>query len=292
MSEHLSQKSPKKAKPTFTYAIFSMTIILFLVGILGIGYFILNKSVNQIKESIEVEVELKDSISDSELEALKIFLTQNAAIKTVEFKSKQAAVESFEKGLGQDIIGIAGFNPLYDAFIIRINASYSNNQKFNALKASIISKPGVRYVNYSPVAMDVVGTNVNKVLTYVGVIILVLLFVSLSLIDNTIRLLMFTQRFIVRSMQLIGATKWFIIKPYMIKGITAGIISAILAVAILSGVVFFFTNTYDELTLSQPDYLILGLIALAILIIGIAISAASTYLAVNKYLQLKLEELY
>lgn len=292
MSEHLSQKSPKKAKPTFTYAIFSMTIILFLVGVLGIGYFILNKSVNKIKESIEVEVELKDSISDADLEALKVFLTQNAAIKTVEFKSKQQAVESFQKGLGQDIIGIAGFNPLYDAFIIRLNAEYSNEQKFNALKASIISKSGVKYVNYSPVAMDVVGANINKVLAYVGGAIFILLLASLSLIDNTIRLLMFTQRFIIRSMQLIGATKWFIIKPYIIKGITAGLISALLSIAILSGMVYFFTHTYDELALSQPDYLILGLIALSIFIIGITISAGSTYLAVNKYLRLKLDELY
>jgi cell division transport system permease protein len=292
MSEHLSQKSPRKAKPTFSYAIISMALILFLVGILGTGYFVLQKSINHLKESIEVEVELKDSVSEADIAALKDYLSKNQGIKSFNFVSRNAAVESFEKEIGQDITDIAGFNPLYDAFIIKLNAEFSNEETFKALKKSILAQQGVNNVNYSSVAMDLVGSNTQKVLVITGITAFILLLISLSLIDNTIRLLMFSQRFIVRSMQLIGATKWFIIKPFLQKGLIAGLISAGIAIAALGGLIFFLQNQFDELSLSSDDIWTLTGLAFGIILLGVSISVASTYLSVSKYLRLKLDELY
>jgi cell division transport system permease protein len=269
-----------------------MALILFLVGILGTGYFVLQKSINHLKESIEVEVELKDSVSEADIAALKDYLSKNQGIKSFNFVSRNAAVESFEKEIGQDITDIAGFNPLYDAFIIKLNAEFSNEETFKALKKSILAQQGVNNVNYSSVAMDLVGSNTQKVLVITGITAFILLLISLSLIDNTIRLLMFSQRFIVRSMQLIGATKWFIIKPFLQKGLIAGLISAGIAIAALGGLIFFLQNQFDELSLSSDDIWTLTGLAFGIILLGVSISVASTYLSVSKYLRLKLDELY
>jgi cell division transport system permease protein len=155
-----------------------------------------------------------------------------------------------------------------------------------------LAQQGVNNVNYSSVAMDLVGSNTQKVLVITGITAFILLLISLSLIDNTIRLLMFSQRFIVRSMQLIGATKWFIIKPFLQKGLIAGLISAGIAIAALGGLIFFLQNQFDELSLSSDDIWTLTGLAFGIILLGVSISVASTYLSVSKYLRLKLDELY
>lgn len=288
----VGQKSPRKAKPTFTYAIISVTMILLMVGVLGSGFFALNKAFIDLKESIEIEIELNAAVTPDEINQIKEQLLGARYINTISFQSKDEAIKDFEKEINQDIVGIAGFNPLYDAFIITLRNDFSMPDSVKSIQESIQQFKGVRSVNYSSAVIELVNANMNKAMTVAIVVIVFLLIVAFSLIDNTIRLLMFSQRFLIRSMQLIGATKWFIIKPFIIRGISAGVISAVISILLIGAGIFVLTEKYSLLELSKDDYLILSGIAGGLIVGGIGICVLSTYLSVNKYLHLKLDELY
>jgi cell division transport system permease protein len=292
MSSNLSQKSPRKSKPTFIYAILSIAMILFLVGLLGSGYFFANKMMNNLKESVEVEVELTDSITPIQLSNVRKFLQQKPYIKDMKYKSKIEAAKSFQKELGQDFVEILRTNPLYDSYILHLKASYSDKEKIEIIKSSIEKIKGVASFNYSPMVLDVLSANIQKIMYVLSILAGILLLIAFSLIDNTIRLSMFSQRFLIRSMQLIGATKWFILKPYIIRSIFTGILSALIAIMFLAALMYYIQYRIQDLSILDSDLIILSAIAIIIIICGIFISAISTYFSVNKYLHIKLDELY
>jgi cell division transport system permease protein len=292
MSNSLGRKTPRKTKPTFTYAVLSVTIILLLVGVLGSSFFAVNKALIDIKEKIEIEVELKTDASEKEIADLDKYFKSAPYINTHEFQSKDEAIKEFEKELNQDIVGIAGFNPLYDAYIITLKNEFSQPAELEKIKSELSQKAGVRGINYSSAVMDLVNANIKKVLTAGGIIIAILLVVAFSLIDNTIRLLMFSQRFLIRSMQLIGATRGFIIKPFIQKGFLAGLVAGLLSIALIAGGMYFLQQQYGWFDINGEDYYVLGGMAGALLLAGILICLLSTYLSVNKYLSMKLDELY
>lgn len=286
------QKSPRKAKPTFTYAIISVTMILLLIGVMSTIFFSLNKAFVQLKESIEIEIELSSIATQEDIDAIQKTLKSAPYINTYEFQSKDIAIQEFQKEINQDIVGIAGFNPLYDAFIITLKNDWSSPDSVSNITERLGKMNNVRSVNYSAAVIELVNANVNKVMIAGLVVIIFLLIVAFSLIDNTIRLLMFSQRFLIRSMQLIGATRWFIIKPFILRGITAGVISGLLATGLIGGAIYYIENRFSLLNLEENDFLMLSFIGLGIILSGVVICIFSTWLSVSKYLGMKLDELY
>lgn len=292
MSNDIGSKSPRKAKPTFRYAILSVTLILFLVGVLFTIFFGVNKALIAIKESIEIEVELIQGITPENIDSVKHELQAKKYINTMEYLSKETAIKNFEKELNQEIESIAGFNPLYDAYLITLKNEYSVPDSIQMIHDDLSKIHGVKSINYSNAVLDLVNANMKKVSTIGFITIGLLLIIAFSLIDSTIRLMMFSQRFIIRSMQLIGATKGFIIKPFLIKGLLAGLISGILAVLMLGSGIYYLQYRFQLMQLQQPDYVYLILAGLVLTGIGIIICFLSTLLSVNKYLKTKLNELY
>jgi cell division transport system permease protein len=286
------QRSPRKAKPTFTYAIISVTMILLLIGVMSTIFFSLNKAFVELKESIEIEIELSSIATQEDIDAIQKTLKTAPYINTYEFQSKDVAIKEFQKEINQDIIGIAGFNPLYDAFIITLKNEWSSPDSVKKITDKLGKMNNVRSVNYSAAVIELVNANVNKVMIAGLVVIIFLLIVAFSLIDNTIRLLMFSQRFLIRSMQLIGATRWFIIKPFIIKGITAGIISGLFAISLIGGSVYYIEHRFSLLNLNENDIMLLSFIGVGIIASGVLICIFSTWLSVSKYLGMKLDELY
>lgn len=292
MSKDISSKTPRKAKPTFRYAIISVTMILFLVGVLFTVFFGVNKALVQIKESIEIEVELDKNITPTSIDSIKTILQSKQYLNSLKFLSKEDAIKLFEKELNQEIESIAGFNPLYDAYLVTLKNEYSVPDSIKFVHRELSEIEGVKSVNYSNAALDLVNANMKKVSTVGLITIGILLIIAFSLIDSTIRLMMFSQRFIIRSMQLIGATKNFIIKPFILKGLGAGLISGILAIILLGSGIFYLQNRFQLLNLTQADYIYLSVAGLILIGIGVVICLLSTYLSVNKYLRTKLDELY
>lgn len=184
-----------------------------------------------------------------------------------------------------------GYNPLLPTIEVRFNAEYANNDSLTIIKDKILDNANVKEVWYQESLVDVVNKNVRKI----GIIILgfsgLLLLISIALINNTIRLSVYSKRFLIRSMQLVGATRRFISKPFILKGIVQGIFGAILAVILLGGIVYISQREVPELVSLQDIDLYLSLLGIVILL-GIIITWLSNYFAVRKYIKIKSENLY
>lgn len=291
MSEELSQKSPKKKKPSYLSATISIFLILFLVGLIGLSYYFSTKGFKAIKESLELEIILVQEVEKTQIEDIKYELSQFAPIKDQKFISKEEALKIFSKELGQDIQELAGTNPLYDSYVVHLKSDYSNIDSVPMVVKHLKTLSGVMDVTYSQSVLDFVSLKIKNMPYLIGGFCLLLLIIAFSLIDNTIRLSMFSQRFLIRSMQLIGATKGFIIKPFIGRAILTGIFSAFLAILAWGGILYFLYYRFN-FVYSNFDMIVFGIIAGCLTLFGILVSLISTYFSVNKYLKMKLEELY
>ena len=291
MSEDLEQKTPTKRKPSFVYAIISIAMILFIIGLFSFGVFIVQKQINQIKESVQIDLNLKADVTEEQKTAIAAYLKKQDYISKITYKSKDAAAEQFERELGQNFREILGENPLYDAYIINLKADFSNPDFVKDVKSALIAQPGVQEVFYSDLAVNTTGATLRPITIGIVLLSIIMLVVAFLIIDNTIRLMMYSQRFTIRSMQLIGANEWFIIKPYIVKSIISGVISAVIAIVFLAGIIYLTIYKFS-LQFTGQDFVTLSLIAVGLILFGILISITSTYLSVNKYLRIKLDELY
>jgi cell division transport system permease protein len=291
MSEDLEQKIPKKRKPSFLYAIISISMILFIIGLFSFGVFTIQKQINQLKESVQIDLNLKDTVKLEQKAAISAYLKKQKYFAKIEYVSKEDAAKEFERKLGQNFTQTLGYNPLYDSYRLRLKAEYSNPQFIYDIKSAFLSQSGVQEVLYSADAVNTTAATLRPVMIGVIILSIIMLIVAFLIIDNTIRLMMYSQRFTIRSMQLIGADEWFVIKPYIIKSIVSGLISASIAILFLAGIIYLTIYKFSLEFVTQ-DFVTLLLIAIGLIAFGILISIASTYLAVNKYLRIKLDELY
>lgn len=291
MSVDLEPKTPKKSKPTFAYAIISITMILFIIGLFSFGVFTIQKEINKIKEGVQIDLNLKTDATEEQKTAIAAYLKKQKYVSKITFKSKDVAAEQFEKELGQNFREILGENPLYDAYILNLKADFSNPDFVKDVKSALLGLNGVQEVQYSDMAVKTTAATLKPITIGIVILSIIMLLVAFLIIDNTIRLMMYSQRFTIRSMQLIGANEWFIIKPYISKAAISGVISALIAIVALS-IVIYLTIYKFSVVISTGDFVILALIAIGLIFFGIFISIASTFFAVNKYLKIKLDELY
>jgi cell division transport system permease protein len=291
MSEDLEQKIPKKRKPSFVYAVISIAMILFIIGLFSFGVFTIQKEINQLKESIEIDMNLKTDVSEAQKAAIATYLKKQDFVSKIKYVSKEVAAEKFQRELGQNFTEILGENPLYDAYVIQLKAEFSNPDFVKDVKSALIAQDGVQEVLYSTEAVNTTAATLRPITIGIVILSIVMLIVAFFIIDNTIRLMMYSQRFTIRSMQLIGADEWFIIKPYILKSVISGLISAGIAILVLALVAYLTINKFSIEFVIQ-DFVTLLLIAIGLVAFGILISMASTYFAVNKYLRIKLDELY
>ncbi len=204
MSHDLEQKIPKKRKPSFFFAVVSIAMILFIIGLFACGVLFVDRQMNLIKESVEIDINLKHDVTDSQKIAIRTYLKNQNFIAKFTFKDKTTAANEFEKELGQNFREILGDNPLYDAFTIHLKSDYSNDAFIKDIKSEFLSLEGVQEVFYSDLAVKTVGTQLEPISYGVLILSIILLIVAFLIIDNTIRLMMYSQRFTIRSMQLIG----------------------------------------------------------------------------------------
>jgi cell division transport system permease protein len=291
MPEDLEPKIPKKRKPSFVYAIISITMILFIIGLFSFGVFVVHKVIDQFKESVAIDLNLKTDVTEGQKTSIANYLKKQEYISKITYRSKEVAAERFEQELGQNFREILGSNPLFDAYTINLKAEFSNPEFVKDIKSALIGLPGVQEVFYSDLAVNTTATTIRPITIGIVLLCVVLLVVAFLIIDNTIRLMMYSQRFTIRSMQLIGANEWFIIKPYIVKSIVSGLISAGISIMLLTGIIYLTIHKFS-LQFQGGDFVTLFAIAIGLAVFGMLISIISTYLAVNKYLKIKLDELY
>ena len=292
----MSKKSQEKFQKrrvlnSYFSVIISITFVLLLLGILGL--FVLNyRSISShFKEQIVMNVYLKNSAKEIEITQLKKKILLNPATKKVNYISKEQAAESYVSDIGEDFISFLGYNPLLDVIDIFFKASFVNNQTLYSTKIDIESFDFVEEVVYDKPLLELLEENVQKI-TF-GLLFFTLLFIviALLLINSSIRLSIFSKRFVIKTMQLVGAKKSFIRKPFILNNMLLGFISSIISLGALSYFIYVINRQFPEFKIfNQTNELVL--IYLIVVIFGITISGLSTFFATQRYLNLKTNARY
>jgi cell division transport system permease protein len=281
----------QKTKPSYFYAILGVSLVLFLLGTLG--WLVLNGRglARVFKEDIEVQVILHDNTRQEMAQQLKDVLDKQPFVRKSSITTKEEAAREFENEWGEDFTQLLDFNPLYASINFNLYSGYVNQDSLTKIEKFVRQSNIVREVSYPTGVIDKMNSNFRKIGIILGAISLLLFAIVIILIDNTVRLAMFSNRFLIKTMQMVGATRWFITKPFDQRAIINGLISGLIAVAGLWLVISFAENQLPSLkALHEPALLVVLMTGMVVM--GILISAISTHRSVLKYLKMHVDDLY
>lgn len=280
-----------KKTPSFIYSIIGISLVLFLLGIIGWLGINGRALTSFFKEQVEMQVILHDNTRDEKALELEEVLNTQPFVGSIQFISKEEAAEQFKKEWDEDFMELLDFNPLYSSLNINLKAHYVNEDSLNLITDFIYQSNIVREVTYPNIVIDQMNSNFKKIGIVLGILALILFISVVVVIDNTVRLAMFSNRKLIKTMQMVGATRWFIAKPFDKGAIKSGFISGLIAAAGIFGIRALALKQLPELNALGGATLFYLLMA-ALIVLGILISLFSTHRAVRKYLKYKLEHLY
>ena len=271
--------------------VISITVVLFFVGILGL--FLLNtKSLaSHFKEQIVMTVYLKDNAKDIEITQMQKKIQLNSSTKRVQFKSKEEAAEEYARDIGEDFVEFLGFNPLLNSIDIYFNAAYVNALSLNQTKTEIEISDFVAEVVYDQPLVTLLEKNIERISFVLLISTALFVVIALLLINSSIRLSIYSKRFVIKTMQLVGATKSFIRRPFILSHLSLGIISSFLALTALNFLLWEVNKKFPELEIMQQTSELMIVFG-SVLILGISITGVSTFFATQRYLNLKTDAVY
>ncbi|WP_041738761.1 cell division protein FtsX [Echinicola vietnamensis] len=292
-----SRKKKRLGSFKFMSVLFSTTLSLFIVGLFGVIVIQAKTLTSIIRENIEVQVFLHKNISEADQAKLgKLLESQPYILKKedgaqLSFITADEAAATFLADTGEDFSKFLDDNPLRDSYVLSINEEYQTSEKMEKIVAGIQKMDGVFEVTYMNDLVESINKNLMKVSIVLGAFILILVVTVIILINNTIRLALFSQRFLIRSMQLVGATRGFIRKPFLNRSFMFGALAGIISSAMLYGLIEYTKANIDGFALLQNNQMQLMLFG-GLVLLGAILSFFSTLRAVNKYLRMSLDELY
>jgi cell division transport system permease protein len=285
------QKLNKRIFRSYLTSTISISMVLFLIGMLGVVLLNAERLAKYVRENIGFTLVLKDDVQESEIADLLKSLKASNFVKEAEYIDKAAAAERLKNELGEDFTGFLGYNPLLSSVDVKLIADFATPEMLVVLEKKFMEFPQIKEVSYQHDMVKIINENVQKIGLFLGFFSVLLLVIFFALINNTIRISIYSQRFIINTMLMVGATDSFIRAPFIRRSIKYGLIGALAANVLL----FILMMSYaSELTgiISLDDFTIFGIVFASVLFLGLLISWSSTYMAVNKFIRLKFDELY
>lgn len=271
--------------------IISLSLVLFVVGLLSLALINAQKLSNYIKENIGFSIMLKENTNQFEIKKFNKSIDAMPFTKSTSFVSKDAATSELESDLGEEFVDFLGFNPILASIDVKLNPDYSNNDSLSVISNNLIKNSLVHEIYYQKNLISRINNNVKKLSLFLITFCIILFFIAFALINNTIRLSVYSKRFLIKTMRLVGAQNSFIQKPFILDGLYQGMYSAIFAIFMLMGSIQL-VQTETASLLNITDLKIIGLVFILIFIIGIILSSLSTYFAVKKFINVSESELY
>jgi cell division transport system permease protein len=288
MSDRLTRKRLRTSG--FTVVI-SLSLVLFMLGALGLIVINANKLSMHFRENLGFHIYLKDTATAAQTDGLMLELSNARFTKSVTHVSKETAAEKLRADLGEDFVAFLGSNPLLNSIEVKLNADYAHTDSLDIIEKALLRQPFIKEVVYQKVLISKLQRNTRAAALFLVIFSVALLTIAVALINNTIRLSIYSQRFLIRTMYLVGATRAFISKPFIFRGIRQGVLAGIFAGILLAGFLMLSTRFIPEL-LRLQDENVLAILFCALILIGVIISAFSAFLAVMRYLHLKTSDLY
>ena len=274
-------------------SLMSITLVLFLLGVFALLIMHAQKLSNYIKENIGFEIVMNSNVKEANILRLQKELDAMPAVKSTEYITKEEAIRRLSEDLGEDFLQWLGNeeNPLLPSIDVRFNAAWANNDSLNVIENQLLANTDIKEIYYQKSLVELINQNVRRIGFGLMVASAILLIIAITLIRNTIRLSIYSKRFLVRSMQLVGATASYIRRPFIKSGISQGFLGALLADLLLALSMYSLTKRIPELALVQ-DYKIMIGIYIGIILLGIVLGGFSTRSALRKYLNADVDRLY
>jgi len=278
---------------SYFMSLMSIALVLFLLGVFALLMMHAQKLSSYLKENIGFEIVMNSNVSEENILKLQRELDAMPAVKKTEYITKEEAIRRLSEDLGEDFLQWLGNeeNPLLPSIDVRFNAAYANNDSLNFIQTRLLNNKDVKEIYYHKSLVNVINQNISRIGLALMIASVVLLIIAVTLIRNTIRLSIYSKRFLVRSMQLVGATPAYIRRPFIRSGITQGLFGALIADAFLALLLYGLMQRLPELAFVQ-DYTIIGGIFAGIVLLGILLGGLSTRLALRKYLNADVDQLY
>ncbi|SEN79631.1 cell division transport system permease protein [bacterium A37T11] len=291
MEEFEESASAGKTKSIYISTVISIALVLMMTGLLGLLLVHAKNLSNYVKENIVLNIIVNESASEGDVLALQKKLDTNEKVLRTQYISKELAAINLQKDLGEDFVKFLGYNPLLSSIDVYLKAEYANNPSIDTFIKQMSENKLVKEVVYQPSLIDMVNKNIR----IIGIIILgfaaILLIIAIALINNTIRLAIYSQRFLIKSMQMVGATRGFIRRPFLGYGLLHGLLGALISILLLLAILYFGQQQIPELVILR-NYFEFAVIFLGVIALGIVIAGFSTFFAVSKYLRLRSNDLY
>lgn len=288
----MAQKFLKqRLRTSFLSVIISQSLVLFVLGIFGIIVYNAREIANNLKENLTILVVLKTDTPTAEARRLQKILETDERIRRTELITKQEAAETLKKELDEDFVEFLGYNPLSDVIEVNLFAKYAEDQYITSIEEYLKSEASVDEVVVDRNLIYLMNANIKKISMIAAGMVVILLIVSVGLINSSIRLAVYSARFTVRTMQLVGATRWFIIQPFLRLGLIQGLLSGLLASLFILALFNYSSRWTSDLFTSLNPYIFYWNIPV-LSFLGMVISVVCTFFALNKYLKSDIEQLY
>jgi cell division transport system permease protein len=276
---------------SYLTSIISNTLVLFLIGLVLLLLFNTKKLSDYVRENIGFSVMLNDNVREAEILRLQKTLDAKVFVKSTQYISKEKAAQDLQKDLGEDFIQFLGYNPLLPSIDLKLKADYTNPDSINLIEKDLLKNNQIKEVFYQKSLLLLVHENVKKISLIILGFSCLLLLIALVLINNTIRLSVYSKRFIINTMQQVGATDRFIRRPFLLKSMLNGIYAAFIAAILLVLVVYYVQKQIGDVLVIK-ELFTLGILLSSVFAIGIFLNLISTFMSVTRYLRMKIDDLY
>ena len=291
MSRQEDRFNRRRLRTSYLTTVMSIAMVLFMLGLLALIVLQAQRLSDYIRENIGFSVVFKDNVKEANIIEFQKRLDLEPFVKTTEYIPRERAAQELIADLGEDFVDFLGYNPLLPTIDVRMVADYANVDSIAVIETRLLANEDIKEVFYEKSLVDLVNKNLRRVGAILTGFSILLLFIAIALINNTIRLSVYAKRFLIKSMQLVGATQGFIRRPFVVNGVLQGVYGAFTAMLLLSLVLFLARKQVPELIFLQDVYLLISVFGFIILT-GILLSWISTYFAVRKYLKINTDRLY
>ncbi len=291
MSSSFERDQKRRLISSYFSVVLSIALVLFLLGLLGMLVLNAKKVSDHFKEQVVVTIYLKETAKEVEIKQLEKSLAMADYVKSIEYVTKEQAAEFLKAENGEDFMDFVGYNPLQNSIDVHLKADFVTSEHLEKISEEATSKNFVDEVNYDNDLVNLMNENVKRISFWVLVISGIFTIIAVLLINSSIRLAVYSKRFTIKTMQMVGATKQFIRRPFVWKSVRLGIIGAVIALIGMAIVLYYINKTFPELGLLNSPLLVVLLFAI-VFALGVIITWVSTHIATQRFLNLKTDQLY
>lgn len=291
MSQYIERYQRRKLISSYFSVVLSIGLVLFLLGALGLLVLNTKKLGDHFKEQITISVFLKDNAKPVEIDQLQKSLALAEYTKSAEYISKEDAAEQYSEDIGENFVDFLGYNPLKNSIDVHLKADFVSPEQITEIAEEIAEKTYVDEVSYDKPLIELLNDNARKIGLWILVASAIFTIIAVLLINSSIRLSIYSKRFIIKTMQMVGATKKFIRRPFIWTNIKLGMVGALVALVALGILLYYIDKNFPELNLFA-DYPVLILLFVGVFALGVIISWASTHFATQRFLNLRTDDLY